>query len=591
MTGGPAAGTAAHLNFYLDRGCVVVPCRPGTKKLVRGAGEWTAEQSRSNRDALSGNAAMRNGTGGLLVVDVDAKNGGSLDVLAERFPGSTWTRTIQTVSKGEHGFGVQLVYALPDGFNVRPVVLVRDDQGRPMVEVAPFAMLPGSRARGADGVMRSYEVVRDMSPWSPTPELLAAVEGRPVVVETAEQIPADDDPVDARARLGSLLARIAAAGAGQRNEVFTQNALPVVRLCTVLGEDPEMALTTAYEQSGGGDRDWVTSAVRSAIRRAGEEPSGRLGLGPLAAGDLDRMQTWARFAPWPGKSGASDRRVFLAVVGACRDHARTDTALGKRKLALRAGLSEETVEAALKRLEAAGRLEIIKADPWVYRRPLLPSNDDTTHILPPLVRGISNTRDMCMGVGALHPLWSVPKTREGLGLDGRHGHLFDLVCAGLTSARALADHIRSRPDSVSRTLARLVEVELLVKTGIEYAPAPLAGELADRLALELGGIEVCAYRENRYRDEAKKWDDYRRSREEPEFRWDPLTGEQWLALPDGIRVEDIPVDGRSHADESTELSEDENERLAKEYEEFQRRRWHEKQELLQQLGLPNELYG
>ena len=61
---------------------------------------------------------MRNGTGGLLVVDIDAKNGGSLDLMAERFPGSTMTRTIQTVSPGEHGFGLQLVYSLPDGFKI-----------------------------------------------------------------------------------------------------------------------------------------------------------------------------------------------------------------------------------------------------------------------------------------------------------------------------------------------------------------------------------------------------------------------------------------------------------------------------------------
>ena len=95
-----AAGTGAHLDFYLARGCVVVPCQTGTKKLIRGAGEWTAEGSRANRDKLTGNAAMRNGTGGLLVVDVDAKNGGSLDLMAHRFPGSTMTRTIQTVSLG-----------------------------------------------------------------------------------------------------------------------------------------------------------------------------------------------------------------------------------------------------------------------------------------------------------------------------------------------------------------------------------------------------------------------------------------------------------------------------------------------------------
>jgi hypothetical protein len=52
-------------------------------------------------------------------------------------------------------------------------------------------------------------------------------------------------------------------------------------------------------------------------------------------------------------------------------------------------------------------------------------------------------------------VWSVPSTEKGAGLNGRHGHLFDLVCAGLTTARALGDYIGSRPDSLSRTLNRL----------------------------------------------------------------------------------------------------------------------------------------
>jgi hypothetical protein len=144
------AAAMKYLRFYLDRDCVVVPCQPGTKKLIRGAGEWAAEDSRANPDRLTRNAAMRNGTGGLLVVDIDAKNGGSLDLMAERFPGNAVTRMIQTVSPGKHGLGLQLIYALPDGFKISPTVLVRDREGRPMIEVASFSMLPGSTARGAE---------------------------------------------------------------------------------------------------------------------------------------------------------------------------------------------------------------------------------------------------------------------------------------------------------------------------------------------------------------------------------------------------------------------------------------------------------
>jgi len=583
-----------YLRFYLDRDCVVVPCQPGKKTLVRGAGEWTAEDSRANRDKLSRNAAMRNGTGGLLVVDIDAKNGGSLDLMAERFPGSTMTRMIQTVSPGEDGFGSQLIYALPNRFKISPIVLVRDGEGRPRIEVPPFAMLPGSRARGADGAVRTYEVVRDVAPSPATSELLAAVEARRTV-QTTEPWSEGVDTADARARLDVLLTLIAAAGAGQRNDAFTQNALPVVRLCAVLGEDPETVLTMAYEQSGGEDDRGVQAAIRSAIRRAAEEPRGRLELGPLAQRRLIEIGIWARFAPWQGPSGPSDRRVFLAVVSACLEQSRPDTALGSRKLALRAGLAKETVEASLKRLEEAGRLQVVPVGKTVallpgvervqvvrlaVRRPML-SPDDNTHILPPLVRGTTYTENVCVGIDPLHMVWSVPRTQKGPGLDGRHGHLFDLVCAGLTTARALGDYIGSRPDSINRTLKRLADVGLLVKSGRMYAPADNVAVLADRVALELGGVEACAHRENRYRDEERQWQETQKRWEKEQESWntpthdnprDPFEPRESLAQdpfgagkPARCRKEESPAEdeGRQH--------------------------WYEEQELLRQLGLPNEL--
>ena len=156
-----------------------------------------------------------------------------------------------------------------------------------------------------------------------------------------------------------------------------------------------------------------------------------------------------------------------------------ETAVGSRKLALRAGLTKETVEASLKRLEKAGRLQVVpvgkkialipgvervQAVRFAVRRPML-APVDNTHILPPLVRGITHIEGVCGRIDPLHMVWSVPSTAKGAGLHGRHGHLFDLVCAGLTTARALGDYIGSRPDSLSRTLKRLVDVGLLVSRG------------------------------------------------------------------------------------------------------------------------------
>ncbi|MFD3748004.1 bifunctional DNA primase/polymerase [Nocardia sp. NPDC058633] len=570
-----SGGAAAHLGFYLDRGCVVVPCLPGKKHVVKGAGDWTPERSVADRERLSRNAAVRNGTGGLLVVDIDAKHGGSLGLMAELFPDSTMTRTIQTVSPGVNGLGAQLIYSIPDGFKIRQCVLARNDQGEPMIEVAAFAMLPGSRARGSDGKQRFYEVVRDLSPYAATPELLAAVEAR-AVVEGSDAAPADRDIADARIQLNAMVARVAAAGPGQRNEVFTQCALPVVRLCDVLDEDPEDVLTSAYEQSGGTDRGWIASAVRSAVRGATGGPLGPQGLGQWAKARLSKIETWARFAPWCGKAGPSDRRVLLALVAACVGQGNTETTLGRRKLAVIAGVSEEAVEDALKRLTTQGHLQTFKQEKWSVRRPL-PPVEDNSHMFPPLVREIPTTGDLSddlwKGLSPLHMIWSTPKTAKGLGLDGRHGHLYDLVCGGLTTAKALGDYIGSRPDSLNRPLVRMVEVGLLVKSGRGFAPADDAGQLADKLALELGAVEVCAHRENRYQDDDVKWVEVQRRQRE--------------SAQQPSKVHDSIVD-LLESSVQQELSDQEKAEILQEVAEEaedERRRWEDEQELMRQLGI------
>lgn len=557
--------TADELDFYLDRDCIVVPCLPGRKRIVKGAGEWTAETSRKNRDRLFGNSAMRNGTGQLLVVDIDAKHGGSLADLVGRFSGiDTNTRTVQTVSVGEHGPGLQLVYVLPSGFKIRPVVVVAGESG-PKVEVASWAMLPGSRARGSKGwetdpPMRVYEVVNDADPVPAPAALLAAVEAR-AVVEGAKPVSSGVDAGYARSRLDSLVAQLAGAGIGQRNTAWTQYALPIVHLCEVVGEDPATVLAMAYEESGGSDASWIKSAIRTTLRKAETGPRGAGGLGPYALEELSELETWARFAPWPGQSGPTDRRVFLAVVRLCLSQGRTETGYGKRNLALCAGVSEEAVEASLKRLEADGRLEVAKAGNFMSRRPVL-SPGDSTHTFPPLVsESITNNLDMCMGVDVLSMVWAVPKTDHGSGLTGRHGQLFDLVCAGLDTPRALGEYIGSRPDSLSRTLTQLVEVGLLVKTGTRYAPVPDAGELSERLALVLGGVEVCAHRENRYRDEDAQFAALQQVSETPP----PAQPDGW---PD-------PFD---HGDAEEPADADD-----------ERHRRDEEQELFRQVGLPHHL--
>jgi len=127
----------------------------------------------------------------------------------------------------------------------------------------------------------------------------------------------------------------------------------------------------------------------------------------------------------------------------------------------------------------------------------------------------------------------------------------------------------------------LVDVGLLVKSGRTYVPADNVAALADRLALELGGVEACAHRENQYRDEARQW-------QETQLQWEKEQ-ESWNAPahdnprdpfePRKNLVQDpFGAGNPAHCREEESLAGDEG---------YQP--WYEEQLLLHQLGLPNEL--
>lgn len=535
--------TDRYLDFYLDHGCTVVPCRPGTKQIVKGCGEWTAADSRGNRDRLIGNAAMRNGTGGLLVVDIDAKHGGTVEQFGDRFDADTDTLIVQTVSKGEHGLGVQLVYTIPDGFRIKPGVLVSGDDG-PMVEVAPWAMLPGSRARGSnvfepDPPMRQYIVVNDREPI-PAPEQLLAVVEKLVPSDTAVVENAADG--DVRTKLVHHLQQIESAGPGERNARFVAHVLPVIRLAALAGVDHRMLLTEAYERSGGTDLRWLDDAIKSSERFADSEPVSAARLGDLATDRLDRIESWARLAPWPGRSGPSDRRVFLAIVRLCREQQRTSTSWGTRRISVEAGLSRPAVKDSLERLEHDGLLETAEQGAYVDRRPVLRHGGGTPHILTKGSIPLTSGKNMC--VSPLHVVWSSPKRDDVVGLNGRHGQLFDLVCAGLDTARALADYTGVRQDSIRRTLARVVEVGLLVQSGLQYAPGDDAAEMANRLAVELGGQKAIEDRRTVFGAENAAFETIRRLGRESldsldheildPMTWEPITASASVDNTDAV---------------------------------------------------------
>lgn len=177
-----------YLQFYLDRDCVVVPGWGKTKRVRSGCDRWTLADTRWNLPMLKGNAKVVNGTGGLLVVDVDPKNGGSVEALRQRFPNLPKTRTVQTVTPHPDGFGTHLIFTIPDD------VRIAHRQLGAGIDIPHSVMLPGSVVRCDDGVNRTYELVSEVEPAAAPLALIAAVDKGQDSGVAAEVDPDSDAP-------------------------------------------------------------------------------------------------------------------------------------------------------------------------------------------------------------------------------------------------------------------------------------------------------------------------------------------------------------------------------------------------------------
>lgn len=499
-------GVGNNLDWYLDRGCVVVPCKPDTKHVTKASDAWSPEDSRANRDLLaSGNAAMVNGSGGVLVVDVDPKNGADIfDTFLLDLPD---TRKIQTVTKTTHGFGYHLVFTLPDGFEVRTTTL---SEG---IEVPFWVMLPGSSVFTFDEHSYqsgdyTYQIVDDREPVEAPLSLLMEVQkGEALPVDAPEM-----DPVQAQAQLNASMQRLESAGDGERNSVFLAVALPILQAAAVLGKDGERLLSYAYSRSGGSDWPTFRAQVKSAQRRLAQGGATVRGLPSLLAAELDHLEAVAIVAPWRGRTGHTDRKVYLALIEGCRKQGRNDTSYGAKWLADVAGLNRVATSNALERLEKAGPTAChVNSDGFTTRRPLDPSPanpGEGGNIYPlPLKKGRFSPHP-------LHPLWCSD------GLTGRHGHVLDLICHGLTTVAGIAEYLSTDKKTVRDTVKPLDRHGLIVKTAPgTYDPAEDLSALADRLAVELGGKSKREARHARFEVDRKNWNRYRQAHKPA--TWEP----------------------------------------------------------------------
>jgi hypothetical protein len=464
-----------YLRFYLDRDCVIVPGWGKTKRVRSGCGSWTLADTQRNPDMLKKNAKVLNGTGGLLIVDVDPKNGGSVEALHRRFPDLPDTRTVQTVTPHPDGLGTHLIFTIPDDVRVA---------GRQLgtgIDIPYAVMLPGSVVRCDDGVERTYELVNEMEPAPAPLSLIAAVDrGQDSGVSTSVYEIEDgaDGTVD------SLVAKFAAAGPGERNDTFLEVAPAVIRL---RGSDGADMLRAVYT----GDNDkWLESALKSAMQKyIGTAAPSSIIPSRYVTQALEQIAHEARYGRWVGAGRAADRKVLLAVLEMCETRRRMTALASIRELALLTGLEPKTVNSALARLVESGRLCIVG------------SSDDGASAYTPIVgeltTGVSKEESPLRGssVDPLHAVWLSD------GLTGRHSHVFDLVSVGVRRAKQIATAGGMAYDTARDALAKLVNAGMLDRQGATYSVPADVVEVADRLAVELGGVDRRATLAARIRDE------------------------------------------------------------------------------------------
>jgi hypothetical protein len=78
--------------------------------------------------------------------------------------------------------------------------------------------------------------------------------------------------------------------------------------------------------------------------------------------NIDQINTWAWSRPWPGRTGESDKRVFLALCHRARLDRRKHFRASVREVAEIANLSKNTAERSLRRLIFGGLIQKVGTD-------------------------------------------------------------------------------------------------------------------------------------------------------------------------------------------------------------------------------------
>lgn len=479
----------------------------GTKKFAPGKRRVSIEDK--------GNKLAVNGTGGVLVVDVDTKNGGSVEELSRAFPGIAEQETV-TVSTPSGG--VRLVYSLNEyqDWNTRTRTstfeLVKG------VEVPPQYLVPGSIVRLEDGSRHTYTIGEVVVPAQCPPDLWA------VVADDGDDVEITRPPVDLGGSADHWLSQWANSGAGEHNDAFKACAWRVFHALGV--EDGIRALE---ENDPGWDnlKYAIPSAVKAFEERDVSSESTFTVCTPSRTRRvvLDMLKYNAVLGQWSGKGAANDRRVFLQLLERVEACSELVVEYKVETLATHTGIKPDSVRVSLERLEEQGR--ITRSFPDNPHRINLTSSvlgcySLFKYLYPPRDIDVDSSFNFKSTIHPLSELWRCD------GLTGRHSHLFSLIDNGVSTHTDLVKRSGASKATVSDCVKQLIATGLITKSeeGLSVASV-VDDEFVHRLCMERGGYQATSGVSDRIRNsherleawkaeqERKNIENYRRAMERP----------------------------------------------------------------------------
>ncbi len=489
---------------YRRAGLPAIPLPSGAKAPpVAGAG-WPdvapATQWQQAGAGFRGNLALLCG-GGLVVVDCDAQDT-ERHVTAWRDGLGLDTATVRTPSGGLHTY--LRCDDVPDGFTWATLALGPGElRARRCYVVAPPSLVSGHRYAFTHGQPERLATVhwRDLAPLIAKS---AAGETEPLAVPPLPLVHRDMSD-KCRNLLRWLSDRRETArlpGDQSRSEV---EAGVVVRL--ILAGWPFGDILAVFEQYRPG-HFWECGSKRTAyLEHTYCNMLGWLAVQGERPAIAEAYQT-AKALPWPGRTGAHDRSVYLALLSVCWEHGSTQVYASARDLASASAKSAQGAYNALQRLTEAGLIQRVGTDDnggaTIWRVFVTKLDKSHRQIAIP---GTGPQRAECGG--RAQPTQNVSTTSPEacelwgwFGLGRSAGAVYDALGDDPTEPDTLAARTGKSVRTVYRALTTLSQHGLAAHSGDGWRRGPR--DLAD-VALEIDAVGKHAARMRQIEHDRDNW--------------------------------------------------------------------------------------